>query len=117
MSFELSHIDGQKPSDLLGSHARGVDVHVSSHFGVVLLLLNTRMNSLSEKHDVAVGQLRSHVSGGSVTLLPHTGEQLLSLSALQLDGQQPSSLTQPVIVPPPSALGALTHCRWQPVPC
>jgi hypothetical protein len=43
------------------------------------------------------GQLPSHLSGASVTPLPHTGVQALSLTALQPDGQQESPLPHTVM--------------------
>jgi len=46
-----------------------------------------------------VGQLPSHFSPVSTTLLPHTGVQLLSFVALQVDGQQLSPLVQVVMLP------------------
>jgi hypothetical protein len=54
-----------------------------------------------------VGQLApSHSSPGSSTPLPHTDMQLLSLTALQVVGQQASSFTQLVCVPD------VWHCAW-----
>jgi hypothetical protein len=48
----------------------------------------------------AVGQLPSHVSGGSTTPFPHTGLQSLSVVALHpVVGQQPSPFTHRVCVP------------------
>ena len=107
-SFMLLHIEGQKPSGLVRSHGRSTEVHFSSQ-PAALPGSNVLTKSASEKQLVAVGQLPSHISGGSVTLLPHTGEQLLSLSALQPDGQQLSLLMQPVAImlPPSGPPGAL----------
>jgi hypothetical protein len=44
------------------------------------------------------GQFPSHVSPASTTPLPHIGMQLLSLVALQPEGQQPSPLVHVVTV-------------------
>jgi hypothetical protein len=46
----------------------------------------------------------SHVSPCSTALLPHTGVQSLSLTALHPGGQHPSLLLHIVCMP------ALTHC-------
>jgi hypothetical protein len=43
------------------------------------------------------GQLPSHFSGASVTPLPHTGVQALSLSALQPEGQHESPFPHAVM--------------------
>src|SRR5262245_45278877 len=79
------------------------------------MTLESEMQLLGFGHPAfAVG---SHVSGGSTKPLPQEGLQLLSLSALQPDGQQLSSSAQPVMVPASAPASApLTHSRWHPVP-
>jgi len=66
--------------------------------------------SLSDTQLLADGQVPSHVSPDSTTPLPQTGEQLLSLFALQVPGQHASPFAHAAIVP------AFTHCRVHAVP-
>src|SRR5262245_48601536 len=74
-SFELLHMAGQKPSD---THWRGVRMQTMLH-GPASPPLRVAIVLASETQVAAVSQLPSQVSGGSMTPLPHTGEQLLSL--------------------------------------
>jgi len=90
----LQPVVGQQPSPFTHRVCVPVSMHSARH---VPPLESAR--SVQATCGQLVGQLPSQSSPASTTPLPHTGAQLLSLSELQLLGQQLSSLTHIVCVP------------------
>jgi hypothetical protein len=105
--------EGQKPSDV-PLHARADDWHSNVQLETVPVRVRTVFASPTQaSYCVLQADDGSHFSAASTTELPHTGVQLLSLLALQAEGQQPSPLAQAVCMP------AATHWAVQAaaVPC